>query len=157
VAVEPTEEEVKPITPDEVIERRVLDVPEWVIAVWNDLLEKNYLAGQSSFTLAELKDALMTRWNEEDPIDPRKIVEELKRRLPAHMPIVPSQLAQSAIDAAPRERRKQLEKNGWCDLEHLYRKAGWDVEFDRATHLDADAKFSFRFQRSTTWPLGWPR
>ena len=147
---------MKPITPEEVIERRVLDVPEWVIAVWNDLLEKNYLAGQSSFTLAELKDALMNRWNEEDPIDPRKIVEELKRRLPAHIPAVPSHLAQPAIDAALRERRNQLEKNGWCDLEYLYRKAGWDVEFDRATHLDTDAKFSFRFQ-GTTWPLRWPR
>lgn len=138
---------MKPITPEEVIERRAPDVPEWVIAVWNDLIEENYRAGQSSFTLAELKDVLMNRWNEEDPIDPLKIIEELKCRLPAYVDVVPSDLVQSAVAAAPAERRRQIEKNGWCDLEHLYLKAGWEIEFDCATHLESDATFLFRSRR----------
>lgn len=141
---------MKPITPEEVIKRRAPrapDVPEWVITVWNDLIEENYRAGQSSFTLAELKDVLVSRWDEEDPIDPLKIIEELRRRLPAYVDVVPSDLVQSAVAAAPVERRRQIEKNGWCDLEHLYLKAGWEIEFDCATHLEADATFLFRPRR----------
>lgn len=46
-----------------------------------------------------------------------------------------------------RGARAEIFDNGWLDVEHLYREAGWHVEYDRPAYNE-DYPATYKFKRS---------
>jgi hypothetical protein len=95
---------IKPITPEEVEESQTL--PDTVLAVWNELITKNYRNGKSVVKQNEAVNAL--------------------------------------VDVLLYPRQSIFDK-GYLDIEGVYRKAGWVVEYDKPAYNESyEATFTFK-------------
>jgi hypothetical protein len=132
---------MRPITFDEAVEQKAKSVPEWVVDVWNQLIAQNFNQGRSSFKQKALVEALMTRWREEDPVSAIEMQARLTLRSEAKPTLA---FAHEALDQLWVGRRADIFKTGYCDLEPLYRAAGWRVVHDKPAYNETyDAYFKF--------------
>jgi hypothetical protein len=92
----------KPLSPQEVNKA----IPDYVIAVVNELIEENYRPRGFTFTSAEVKRRVLLRMDEGVPFDQR-----------------------------------------WLDFEPVFRKNGWNVEYDKPGYNESYDGF-YKFSES---------
>jgi len=99
----------EPIKPGEVSRA---PIPDNVIEVFNELIQKHWDGEKAQFSLNEAVEAVVKRFRG---------------------------------DGNQGVSVKVLLKNGWLDVEPVYRKVGWIVEYDKPGYNeDYPATFTFR-------------
>lgn len=76
--------------------------PDFVLEAFNELIQQNFNGSRSIFDQNDAIEMILS-----------------KTRL------------QRKIDDQPELTRATIFKNGWLDIENVYRKEGWKVEFDK--------------------------
>ncbi len=104
-------ERVQPISPKEVIDKKLSSIPSEAIEAFNELIAQN--TGRAN--------------------------------------IVVKQEEVVALMVKKGLHREQIFKNGWLDIEDIYRKAGWRVEYDKPGYNeDYEPTFTFRPAKGQT-------
>jgi hypothetical protein len=92
------------IKPNEVMATVASSIPEFVIEVFNDLIKKHFNGYSARFDLEEAKLA---------------VIEAIKKNNPEHAHL------------GDREHRSFLMERRYMDVEPVFEKAGWKVEFNK--------------------------
>lgn len=96
---------VRPLSPKEVVEKKINSIPDAVFEAFNDLIAKDF---NSAYAIVKQKEVVKL-------------------------------LVEKGL------KEKDIYDNHWLDVEEVYRKAGWKVEYDKpAYNEDYDAYFEFR-------------
>lgn len=93
---------IPPITPEEVVESKIVILPKEVIVAFNLLIAERWDGYQSVVNQKEVVAAILSQFDE--------------------------------------DKKAQIEKDiyskHWLDVEPIYRKVGWDVEYDKPGYGD---------------------
>jgi hypothetical protein len=101
---------IQPITPQEVVAKKLEQIPDVVIQVFNNLIAKNFNGSEAKIKQNDVIDAIRT---EDETISKSMIFD-----------------------------------NHWLDVEDIYRKLGWTVEYDKpAYNEDYAPHFIFTFKK----------
>ena len=96
---------VRPLSPKEVVEKKISSIPDAVFEVFNELIAKDF---NGAYAIVKQKEVV-------------KIL----------------------VDKGLKE--KEIYDNHWLDVEEIYRKAGWKVEYDKPAYNESyGAYFEFR-------------
>lgn len=113
---------IKPITPQEATAKASSNIPDTIIASFNEMIAENLSGGSARFT----QDAVIKR-----------ILSNLK-------------VEGESFSANTRPHwctagRGDLFQNNWLDVEPIFEAAGWKVEYDKPAYCESyDAFFVFR-------------
>lgn len=100
---------VQPITPQEVVDKKLESIPDEVILAFNGLIAKKFNGSSATIKQNEAINAILTLTEDE------------------------------------RIGRQEIFDNHWLDVEDIYRKIGWDVEFDNPGYNESyEAFFVFK-------------
>lgn len=95
---------VKPIKASEVIQAKLQTIPNEVLEAFNELIVKNFDGYQSTIKQNEAISLIIAKTRSEES---------------------------SMNDWYPEKIKKHIYDNHWLDIEDIYRKEGWLVEFDK--------------------------
>jgi ABC-type transport system substrate-binding protein len=111
---------VKPISPKDVVQAKHDSLPDEVMRAFNTLIAERW-DGHSSY----IKQGEVVKL----------IVESLEKN-PTYQ------------DLNPEKIRKLIFEKGWLDVEGVFRKVGWKVEFDRPGYNETyEAHYTFTGKR----------
>lgn len=95
---------VRPLSPKEVVEKKINSIPDAVFEVFNELIAKDF---NGAYAIVKQKEVV------------KRLVEK-------------------------GLKEKEIYENHWLDVEDVYRKAGWKVEYDKPGYNESyDAYFEF--------------
>jgi len=103
---------IKPITPREVIGKKTELIPDAVLLAFNETIARTYHNGVATFTQDEIILLII-----------QKFEQEVNKGLGAEDWI--------------KQSRQQVFDNHWLDVEGIYRKAGWIVEYDKPAYNES--------------------
>ena len=96
---------VRPLSPKEVVEKKINSIPDAVFEVFNELIAKDF---NGAYAIVKQKEVV------------KRLVEK-------------------------GLKEKEIYENHWLDVEDVYWKAGWKVEYDKPAYNESyDAYFEFR-------------
>ena len=98
---------VQPIAPQDVVDKKLENIPNAVIESFNELIAKKFNGSQSTIKQDEIVKHILSK--------------------------------DGSIN------RQDIFDNHWLDVEEMYRKIGWDVEFDKPGYNESyEAFFVFK-------------
>lgn len=114
---------VKPITPKEVTEKKKELIPSEVIEAFNEMIAQNYSVGVASFTQDEVLKLAVSKL-------------QISRIVDGEQP-------------PPAPIKSEIFNKHWFDIEEIYEKAGWKVEYDKTAYNETGPDV-FRFTKKRT-------
>ena len=115
-------EPIRPIEPKEVIDKKVNIIPEEVIEAFNELIAQNYSEGYATVLQKDAERLMIAKG-----LDRLITIEKGEEKV---------------VD------KSIIYKNHWMDVEGIYRKAGWKVEYDKPVGYAGETfEPYFRFSR----------
>lgn len=116
---------IKPITPREVIGKKKELLPDAVLEAFNELIAKHWNNGEACFKQDEVVALIC-----------QKLEQELNK-------------GGSSDDNWMSVRKQEIFDNHYLDVEGIYRKAGWTVNYDSPAYCESyPATFTFRSKKS---------
>lgn len=112
-----------PISPDEVVASKQIQLPDVVIECFNELIAKYWNGRESTFNLDEAANLIADR------VDVSLIADFL-----------------SDHNVTVDLKRQAVFQNRWLDVEYVYRANGWKVEYDRPGYNETYPS-TFRFTK----------
>lgn len=114
------------ITPSQVASKKNEIIPSFVIDAFNTLIAANFNHGRSDFSQTELMDLI---WDKALTSGYVKILEGVEEE----------------ILSAKKKLKDEIFKKHWLDVEPIYEKAGWKVEYDKPGYNESgDAYFRLK-------------
>ena len=118
---------VQPVSPQDVVEEKEKWIPDEVISAFNRLISVNFSCGYSSFKQNEVLTEIINNLKKSDLECVKKISYEY------------------CEPYFTLELESLIFKCNWLDVEEIFRKAGWIVEYDKPGYNESyAATFNFR-------------
>jgi len=112
---------VQPVSPQDVVEEKEKWIPDEVISAFNKLISVNFSYGHASFR----QDEIVV-----------EIIDNLKK---SDLEVI------KGIQQSNKKLRTLIFDRNWLDVEDIFRKAGWIVEYDKPGYNESyAATFNFR-------------
>ena len=110
---------IKPITPRQVVKQKAINIPDEVIKAFNDMIAKHWSGNYSEFKQEDVLNLIVDNFLESGTYN-----------LPTKEAI-----------------KLMIFAEHWLDVEEIYRKSGWSVEYDRPGY-DETYPATFRFSKN---------
>jgi hypothetical protein len=113
---------VKPVTPKQVLDLKYTVIPDFVVEVFNEMLIKELSGKYATLSQKEVVKAILDRMEAD------------------YQPIMSGHsngdsfstfADDESSDTRRRRNRDKIFKGNWLDIEPIFRKAGWEVSYDR--------------------------